>query len=258
MTKISNKQFNNNKVNNMYKEYKEKRIVLEKDLVEVKTIDDKTKVAIIVPYRDNKIQNRSEQLNKFIKFWENKNVKVFIIEQSDDDRKFNRGQLLNLGFLLAEKEDFDNYIFHDVDLLPSDDLIPYYFYKSDYPLHLAHNWDKYTFYSFFGGVVSFSKKLFRESGGYPNNFFGWGGEDDVLQNRVVKLVDKKLVPKTGKYNEMSHTSTSEVKSLVISDVVKKKLILDSNDSSNINSLKVKDFKYQKLGKNVFKYIFNLI
>ena len=69
---------------------------------------------------------------------QNKNVKVFIIEQSDDNRKFNRGQLLNLGFLLAEKENFDNYIFHDVDLIPSEDLLPYYFYKSDYPLHLAH------------------------------------------------------------------------------------------------------------------------
>lgn len=71
-------------------------------------------------------------------------------------------------------------------------------------------------------------------------------------------MDKKLVPKTGKYNEMSHSSTSEIKSFVISDVIKKKLILDSNDTSNINSLKVKDFKCQGLSKNVFKYIFNLI
>ena len=258
MTKISNKQFNNEKVNDRYKEYKDKRNVLEKELVEVKSVDSKTKVAIIVPYRDNKIQNRSEQLNKFIKFWEGKNVKVFIIEQSDDNRKFNRGQLLNLGFLLAEKENFDNYIFHDVDLIPSEELLPYYFYKSDYPLHLGNNWDKYTFYAFFGGVVSFNKKLFRESGGYPNNFFGWGGEDDVLQNRVAKLVDKKLVPKTGKYNEMKHTSTSEVKSLTISDVIKKKLILDSNDTNDLNSLKTKEFKYKKLGKYIFKYIFNLI
>ena len=50
---------------NRYKDYKDKRIVLEKELVEVKSMDDKIKVAIIVPYRDNKIQNRSEQLDKF-------------------------------------------------------------------------------------------------------------------------------------------------------------------------------------------------
>ena len=75
-------------------------------------------------------------VNKFIKFWEGKNVKVFIIEQSDDNRKFNRGQLLNLGFLLAEKENFDNYIFHDVDLIPSEELLPYYFYNLESPISL--------------------------------------------------------------------------------------------------------------------------
>ena len=48
--KISNKQFNNNDINNRYKDYKDKRIVLEKELVDVKSMDDKIKVAIIVPY----------------------------------------------------------------------------------------------------------------------------------------------------------------------------------------------------------------
>ena len=48
--------------------------------------------------------------------------RVFVIEQSDDQRKFNRGQLLNVGAILAERDQCDSLIFHDVDLLPSDDL----------------------------------------------------------------------------------------------------------------------------------------
>lgn len=42
---------------------------------------------------------------------------IFIIEQSTDGRKFNRGKLLNAGFDIA-RNDYDVFIFHDVDLLP--------------------------------------------------------------------------------------------------------------------------------------------
>lgn len=42
---------------------------------------------------------------------------IFIIEQSADGRKFNRGKLLNAGFDIA-RNDYDVFIFHDVDLLP--------------------------------------------------------------------------------------------------------------------------------------------
>ncbi|GMF12157.1 unnamed protein product [Phytophthora lilii] len=42
---------------------------------------------------------------------------IFILEQSLDGRKFNRGKLLNAGFDMA-RNDYDVYIFHDVDLLP--------------------------------------------------------------------------------------------------------------------------------------------
>lgn len=42
---------------------------------------------------------------------------IFIVEQSLDGRKFNRGKLLNAGFDMA-RNDYDTFIFHDVDLLP--------------------------------------------------------------------------------------------------------------------------------------------
>ena len=43
---------------------------------------------------------------------------IFILEQSLDGCKFNRGKLLNAGFDMA-CNDYDVYIFHDVDLLPA-------------------------------------------------------------------------------------------------------------------------------------------
>ena len=44
----------------------------------------------------------------------------------------------------------------------------------------------------------------------------------------------------------------------ISKLIKKKLIIENNDTNDLNSLKTKEFKYKKLGKDIFKYIFNLI
>lgn len=89
-------------------------------------------VAVIVPFRDgDPAQRRSEHLRKFVPYMEsflrNQRAQVaefrtFIVEQSADDRKFNRGKLLNIGFDLARSEGFTAFLFHDVDLLPSEDL----------------------------------------------------------------------------------------------------------------------------------------
>jgi len=71
--------------------------------------------------------------------------KVFIVEQSDDKRKFNRGKLLNIGFDIARKDPsikFDVFIFHDVDLLPGDNLGSSYSSFPSRPLHIARCWDR--------------------------------------------------------------------------------------------------------------------
>jgi beta-1,4-galactosyltransferase 1 len=50
------------------------------------------------------------------------NYQIFVIEQSTEEF-FNRGALMNIGFVEALKvsEDFDCFVFHDVDLLSEDD-----------------------------------------------------------------------------------------------------------------------------------------
>lgn len=139
------------------------------------------KVAIIVPYRDaSQERTREQQLRRFVpemcKYLDNSgaNYEIFIIEQSDDKRKFNRGKLLNIGFDIACKHKCSILIFHDVDLLPSQELQPYYLQlPTDKPIHIARVWDRYNANpSYFGGVVSFSKEMFERVNGFPNTFWG--------------------------------------------------------------------------------------
>ena len=154
-------------------------------------------VAIIVPYRDLHVaQKRAAHLKQFIPHMHRffgkaqgglRDYGIYIVEQSDDGRKFNRGKLLNIGFDVAKRAGHDVFIFHDVDLLPGQDLLESYTAFPTVPLHIARVWGRYSNNpKYFGGVVSFSGKDYERINGYPNTFWGWGGEDDEMQLRLEK------------------------------------------------------------------------
>jgi hypothetical protein len=144
------------------------------------------KLAVIVPYR-----NREEHLILFkehISDYLNKKdiqFELIIVEQSDD-KPFNRGKLLNIGFLEAEKLGCNYVVFHDVDMLPIDADYSY----SEIPIHLAGN--KTTSETYFGGVTIFPIEEFKKINGYPNNYWGWGFEDDELLKRCQITDIKKI------------------------------------------------------------------
>ncbi|CAB1326214.1 unnamed protein product [Coregonus sp. 'balchen'] len=77
------------------------------------------------------------------------------------EETFNRAKLLNVGYTEALKDaEYDCFIFSD---LFSSCRLPYAGY--------------------FGGVSGLSKKQFLKINGFPNEYWGWGGEDDDIYNR---------------------------------------------------------------------------
>ena len=61
-------------------------------------------------------------------------------------------------------------------------------------MHIARVWERYSDSSnYFGGIVAFTRQQFIKVNGFPNNFWGWGGEDNELYCRVVR---KKLIVET--------------------------------------------------------------
>jgi hypothetical protein len=158
--------------------------------------EDAVHIAIIVPFRDlHKEQKRKEQLDIFIPTMQSylkrsgQRFRIYIIQQSDDGRKFNRGKLLNIGYNIAREDGCKVFVFHDVDLIPSAELTPYYAsVPLAGPIHIARVWDRYSGNpKYVGGIVAITGQHFAQMNGFPNNFWGWGGEDDEMYNRMQEV-----------------------------------------------------------------------
>lgn len=145
------------------------------------------KVAIITPFRC-----RGEHLLLFLQHMhpflkrQQLDYTIFVIEQ-DGEGPFNRALLMNVGFKEALKiRDFDCFIFHDIDLLPEDDRNLYT--CPEQPRHMSVAVDKFRYRlpykEIFGGVSAISKEHFQLLNGFSNSFWGWGGEDDDMANRI--------------------------------------------------------------------------
>ena len=157
------------------------------------------KLGVIVPYR-----NRPNQLKYFLKhiklYLDKKDIdyEIIIVEQTDK-KDFNRGKLLNIGFLKAEELKCDYVVFHDIDMLPIDADYSY----TPRPTHLITELDlpkgvsRTLFDEYFGGVTIFPCNIFRQINGYSNKYFGWGFEDDDLLLRClenhIELDGKRLI-----------------------------------------------------------------
>ncbi|XP_053068924.1 beta-1,4-galactosyltransferase 2 isoform X3 [Acinonyx jubatus] len=156
-------------------------------------------VAVIIPFR-----HREHHLRYWLHYLhpilrrQRLRYGVYVINQHGEDT-FNRAKLLNVGFLEALKEDatYDCFIFSDVDLVPMDDRNLYR--CGDQPRHFAIAMDKFGFRlpyaGYFGGVSGLSKAQFLRINGFPNEYWGWGGEDDDIFNRFTKIQNTKLTMK---------------------------------------------------------------
>lgn len=214
---------------------------------------------ILVPFRASSDDNvRNEHLKKFVEHFKNMmpNTKIYIIEQSQDGRKFNRGALLNIGFrilsnLNKKDKDFNKnmFIFHDIDLLPLDKIIPYYKYNSDSAVHIGWSFKNYyNFEHFFGQIVSLNGYNYIKMGGFPNYLWGWGGEDDVMRKRLVNKNIKIIRPleRENMFISLEHKKATSNPELL---AVKRKI---NDTNSNVFSIKWKTLHTVSLAPNIKK------
>ncbi|XP_051018042.1 beta-1,4-galactosyltransferase 1-like [Acomys russatus] len=146
------------------------------------------KVAVVIPFR-----NREEHLKYWLYYLhpvlqrQQLDYGVYVVHQAGATI-FNRAKLLNVGFREALKDyDYHCFVFSDVDIVPMDDRNDYRCFPQ--PRHISVALDKFGFslpyHGYFGGVSALSKQQFLSINGFSNNYWGWGGEDDDIFNRIV-------------------------------------------------------------------------
>uniref|UniRef100_A0A0B7B2K3 Beta-1,4-galactosyltransferase n=1 Tax=Arion vulgaris TaxID=1028688 RepID=A0A0B7B2K3_9EUPU len=167
------------------------------------------KLAIIIPYR-NRHSHLHILLNNLLPVLirQKRDFRIFVIEQAPPTT-FNRGMLFNIGYLEALKIDnFDCFIFHDVDMILVNDKCIYKCAKNPRHMPAAISKWKYglPYKLYFGGVVAFTREQFRIINGCSNLYFGWGGEDDDLRARMYKFGYKMIryPVDIGRYDTIPH------------------------------------------------------
>lgn len=143
---------------------------------------------VIFPFR---AQHGKDRLGQMEKVWERIKTRFpaarRVIVRQVDGMKFNRGLLLNVGFQCCC--DMNSWVvFHDVDLYPDDCLLEHYKeQETDAILHLARSFQRYADSpTYFGGINAMKASTFSRINGFPNCFWGWGGEDDELYRRSIR------------------------------------------------------------------------
>ncbi|CAM1291641.1 Uncharacterised protein r2_g84 [Pycnogonum litorale] len=177
---------------------------------EPKNCTARRNLAIVIPFRD-----REDNLIKFSTYIHNflqrqqLNYTIFVVEQVDD-YPFNRGALMNIGYVESRKVlNFTCYAMHDVDLLPENDQ-SLYICDQRSPIHLSvlMSSDNYrpSYKTYFGGVCLLTADQLIKMNGFSNLFWGWGGEDDDFYSRLVKsgFKMKRNPPSIARFTMLKH------------------------------------------------------
>ncbi len=142
------------------------------------------KIIFIVPYRNREKQYSffREQMKMVLQDMNPDDYQIMICHQCDD-RHFNRGAIKNIGFLVVKAKYPDHYknitlVFNDVDTVPRKKNMLTYQTTRGIVKHF------YGFKFALGGILSINAGDFEMINGFPN-FWSWGYEDNVLQQRVM-------------------------------------------------------------------------
>uniref|UniRef100_A0A8C6YV57 Beta-1,4-galactosyltransferase n=1 Tax=Nothoprocta perdicaria TaxID=30464 RepID=A0A8C6YV57_NOTPE len=174
--------------------------------------EPRSRTAIVIPHR-NRESHLGHLLYYLHPFLQRQQLQygIYVVHQAGNST-FNRAKLLNVGVKEALKdEEWDCLFLHDVDLIPEND---HNLYTCDpwNPKHVSVAMNKFGYSlpypQYFGGVSALTPDQYMKINGFPNEYWGWGGEDDDIATRV-RLAGMKIARppiSIGHYKMVKHKS----------------------------------------------------
>ncbi|TGZ60189.1 hypothetical protein CRM22_008683 [Opisthorchis felineus] len=208
---------------------------------------------IIIPFRSRQ-SHLKQLLPRLEQVLAHQNVCYLIViaEQVGND-PFNKGALMNSAFVEALKWfPFHCVTFHDVDLLPLLDEVPYT--CATYPRHVSVLIDKFRnrlpYAQLIGGILTIPVKMYLRVNGFSNLYWAWGAEDDDMYERLMmnKIPVIRADPKVSMFRMLRHRPSpafpADLRSQVLS-LGKSRYRLDGLNSLNFTVVSQQGYAYEK-------------
>ena len=213
------------------------------------------KVVFIIPYRD-----RAEQkfvFEKYMKYiledYKKSEYNIFFVEQKDR-RDFNRGALKNIGFLAMKKKYPSSYkkisfVFNDIDTFPYKKGLLNYKTQKGIIKHF------FGFENTLGGIFSITGEDFETISGFPN-FWTWGYEDNVIQNKILKS-GRIIIDRSNFYpifdHKIVHMTDSLKRVINLNQINDKDITIEENN----NLYSIMNLDYKLLGNMIYVNWFDI-
>jgi hypothetical protein len=136
----------------------------------------------IIPYRD-RVTDKARFLSEMKSLLADTEPYEIYFAHQYDQRPFNRGAMKNIGFLAMKAKYPEEYkdmtfIFHDVDTWPIEKGLIDYQTTAGVVRHF------YGYKFALGGMFAIKGADFEKTKGFPN-FWGWGIEDNLMNDRCL-------------------------------------------------------------------------
>ena len=202
------------------------------------------KIVFIIPYRER--QEQKFVFEKYMKYimedFKKSEYSIFFVEQKDK-RDFNRGALKNIGFLAMKKKYPSSYkkitfIFNDIDTFPYKKGLLNYKTQKGIIKHF------FGFENTLGGIFSITGEDFESILGFPN-FWTWGYEDNIIQNKALKS-GRIIIDRSNFYpifdHKIVHMTDSLKRVINLNQINDKDITIEENN--NLHSIQNLEYKLQ--------------
>ena len=195
------------------------------------------KIVFIVPYK-----NRPEEKLHFSIYMKyiledyNENDYEIYYSHQLEDKSFSRGGTKNIGFLVVKNKypnDYKNitFVFNDVDTVPSEKNMLNYITEKGIVKHF------FGFTYTLGGIFSITGEDFERCNGFPN-LYGWGMEDNAMNDRVItnniKIDRSKFYPiRSKRIINFNNDTRRIINNKEPGDYKKRRLIDNLNNINNL-------------------------